>query len=89
MPPPPKPDGAWVWAGSATNTAFAGPWGISDAVNLTSDADTGIGKLKADEFVKAVKSGKHFGVSRPIMPPMPWQAYGQYSDADLRAFSRT
>ena len=89
MPPPPKPDGAWVWAGSATNTAFAEPWGISDAVNLTSDADTGIGKLKADEFVKAVKSGKHFGVSRPIMPPMPWQAYGQYSDADLRAFSRT
>ncbi len=85
MPPPPKLDGAWMWAGSATNTAFAGPWGISYAVNLTTDADTGIGKWKADEFVKAIKTGKHIGVSRPIMPPMPWQAYSHYADADLRA----
>jgi hypothetical protein len=29
MPPPPKPVGPWIVAGSATLTAWAGPWGIS------------------------------------------------------------
>ena len=85
MPLPPKLDGPWLWVGSATNTACAGPWGISYAINLTPDAETGLGKWKADEFVKALKTGKHLGVSRPIMPPMPWQGYGQLSETDLRA----
>ena len=35
--------------------------------------------------MKAVKTGKHLGVSQPIMPPMPWQAYSRLSPADLRA----
>ena len=30
MPVPPKTaDGRWIWSGAATNTAFAGPWGVS------------------------------------------------------------
>src|SRR5690349_3961450 len=29
MPPPPKPSAPWLWTAAATNTAFAGPWGIS------------------------------------------------------------
>ena len=85
MPPPPKLDGAWNWAGSATVTAFAGPWGVSYAINLTPDAETGIGKWKESEFVQAIKTGKHLGVSRPIMPPMPWQAYRHLSEGDLKA----
>lgn len=86
MPPPPRlPDGPWVWIGSGTNTAFAGPWGVSYSTNLTSDAETGIGKWKAQEFVAAIKTGKHLGVSRPIMPPMPWQAYRHLSEKDLKA----
>ena len=85
MPPPPKLDGAWAWVGSATNTAFAGPWGITYAINLTPDPDTGIGKWSEDEFVNAIKTGKHLGVGRPIMPPMPWPAYRNLSDIALKA----
>jgi hypothetical protein len=36
-------------------------------------------------FLKAMRTGKHMGVSRPIMPPMPWQAYGKMTDEDLKA----
>src|SRR5690349_3305862 len=43
MPAPPKNGEAWMWSGSATNTAFAGPWGISYARNLTPDRVSGLG----------------------------------------------
>lgn len=85
LPPPPKTDGSWVWFGAATNTAFAGPWGISYASNLTPDPDTGLGRWKAEDFVKAMKTGKHVGVARPIMPPMPWQSLSHLTEDDLRA----
>lgn len=85
LPPPPKTDGSWVWFGAATNTAFAGPWGISYASNLTPDPDTGLGRWKVEGFVKAMKTGKHVGVARPIMPPMPWQALSHLTEEDLRA----
>jgi mono/diheme cytochrome c family protein len=85
MPPPPKLEGPWGWVGSSTNTAFAGPWGISYAVNLTPDPDTGIGNWQEHEFVQAIKTGKHLGVGRPIMPPMPWPAYRNLNDQQLRA----
>jgi mono/diheme cytochrome c family protein len=85
LPPPPKPQGAWVMSGSATNTAFAGPWGISYAANLTPDKNTGLGIWDETMFVQALRTGRHFGQARPIQPPMPWQAYGQMTDADIRA----
>lgn len=85
LPPPPKTDGSWVWFGAATNTAFAGPWGITYASNLTPDPDTGLGRWKAEDFVQAMKTGKHVGVARPIMPPMPWQALSHLTEDDLRA----
>lgn len=79
----PDPKG-WLWAGNATNTAFAGPWGVSYAVNLTSDA-TGVGSWSEENFVKAIKEGKHLGVGRPIAPPMPWPAYRHATEEDLKA----
>lgn len=85
MPPAPKPEGPWIWHGAATNTAFAGPWGVSYAINLTSDADTGLGSWTEDVFVTAIRTGRHLGVGRPIMPPMPWQAYAHLTDEDLKA----
>ena len=85
LPPPPKLDNDWNWAGSATMTAFVGPWGTTYAANLTPDRETGIGAWKEMDFVQAMRTGKHVGVARPIMPPMPWQAIGQLSDSDLRA----
>lgn len=77
--------GPWVYVGSGTNTAYAGPWGISYAINLTPDQNTGIGIWTEDMFVKALRTGKHFGTSRPILPPMPWQSYSNMTDEDLKA----
>jgi mono/diheme cytochrome c family protein len=85
MPPPPKLAGPWMWAGAATNTAYAGPWGVSYAINLTPDEETGIGVWTPEVFVAAIKTGQHLGVGRPIMPPMPWSAYAQMTEDDLRA----
>jgi len=33
-----------VWVGSAGNTVFAGPWGISYTANRTPDPDAGLDK---------------------------------------------
>lgn len=79
------PKNPWAWHGAITNTAFAGPWGVSYAINLTSDPATGIGSWTEENFLKALKEGKHLGVGRPILPPMPWPAYRNASDEDLRA----
>jgi mono/diheme cytochrome c family protein len=86
MPPAPKlPAGPWMWTGAATNTAFAGPWGVSYAANLTPDQVTGLGIWTEDMFVKALRTGRHMGVSRPILPPMPWQNFRNLSDEDLKS----
>jgi mono/diheme cytochrome c family protein len=85
MGPPPAPTGGWLWAGAATNTAFAGPWGISYTTNLTPDENTGIGIWTEKMFVDAIRTGKHMGTSRMILPPMPWPAYRHLTDADLKA----
>lgn len=85
MGPAPKFDGGWLWAGAATNTAFAGPWGISYSVNLTPDQETGAGIYTEASFIQALKTGKHMGVGRPILPPMPWPSTAQMKDDDLAA----
>ena len=82
---PPKGDEAWSWHGAATNTAFAGPWGVSFAMNLTPDELTGIGSWTEDIFIKAIRTGKHWGQSRPILPPMPWPVYRNMTDEDLKS----
>ena len=75
----------WVWAGTGTNTAFAGPWGVSFSANLTPDSETGFGVYSEEAFIKALRTGKHMGTGRPIMPPMPWPEYGKMTDDDLKA----
>jgi mono/diheme cytochrome c family protein len=84
LPPPPGPSGPWVWHGTGTNTAFAGPWGITYAMNLTPHTH-GMAAWTEDMFVRAMRTGKHMGESRPIMPPMPWQNAGKMTDEDLKA----
>jgi len=75
------------WGGFFNNdlTAWVGPWGVSFAANLTPDEATGIGMWTEDVFIKAMRTGKHMGAGRPILPPMPWQNYGQLNDEDLGA----
>lgn len=82
---PPAPVGPWTWMAAATNTAFAGPWGISYASNLTPDPNTGLGVWTEEMFLKAMRTGRHMGTSRPIQPPMPWPSYAHMTDDDLKA----
>lgn len=87
MPAPPvlPPAGPWTWSGAATNTAFAGPWGVTYGTNLTPDENTGLGIWTEETFLKTLRTGRHWGEARPILPPMPWQNYAAMSDEDLKA----
>jgi hypothetical protein len=87
MPEPPAAlgKGPWLWAGAATNTAFAGPWGVSFARNLTPDQVSGIGIWDEALFMKTIRSGRHWGTGRPILPPMPWFNYAKATDEDLKS----
>ena len=66
-------------------SAWSGAWGVSYAANLTPDTNTGLGIWTEKMFVDALKTGKHMGTSRPILPPMPWNWYGQLPEEDLKA----
>jgi len=77
--------GKWSVMTNDDLTAWVGPWGISFAANLTPDKTTGLGGWTADQFIKTMRTGKHLGVGRPILPPMPWQGYAALSDAELKA----
>ena len=51
MPPVPAlPAGPWLVISSATNTAWAGPWGVSYTANLTPDVETGLGRWSEQDF---------------------------------------
>ena len=66
-------------------TAAIGPWGASFAANLTPDNETGIGTWQPEMFINALRTGKHLGAGRPILPPMPWEMVGKLTDEDLNA----
>ena len=66
-------------------TAAIGPWGASFAANLTPDNETGIGTWQPEMFINALRTGKHLGAGRPILPPMPWEMVGKLTDEDLKA----
>ena len=86
MPPAPRlPEGAWNVTAAATNTAWAGPWGVSFTANLTPDPETGLGKWTLRNFVDTIRSGRHMGRGRQILPPMPIPMYKHMTDEDLEA----
>ena len=78
-------DQPWMWAGAASMTAFSGPWGVSYTANLTPDQNTGLGIWTEEMFISAIRTGKHMGTSRPILPPMPWPAFRNATDEDLKS----
>lgn len=87
LPPVPagviRPD-EWSAVTNHHLTAWAGPWGVSYAANLTPDA-SGLANWTADMFIQAMRNGKHMGNGRPILPPMPWPNYATMPDEDLHA----
>lgn len=86
----PVPAGAltptgWGALAAPDLTAWAGPWGVSFAANLTPDKDTGLGAWTAEAFIRTMRTGKHLGVGRELLPPMPWFNLNALTDGDLRA----
>lgn len=67
-------------------TSTVGPWGMSFAANLTSDA-TGIGNWSEEQFLTAIRFGKFKGMKegRDLLPPMPWFVYKNLTDEDIRS----
>ncbi len=85
-----KPDSnvikqGWVMLGPDLTSAV-GPWGVSFAANLTPD-ETGIGAWTEQNFLTAIRHGKLKGLenSRDLLPPMPWFAYKNFTDEDLKS----
>lgn len=86
LPPAPTlPAGPWLVTVAATNTAWSGPWGVSFTANLTPDRETGLGKWGLRTFTEAIRTGRHMGRGRAILPPMPFPMYKHLTDADLQA----
>ena len=89
VPVPYTPEAGSPWTVATTDglTTWSGPWGVSFASNLTPDTLTGLrsGVWTEELFITALRTGKHMGTSRAILPPMPWPAIGQLSDDDLKA----
>ncbi len=84
LPPAPAASGPWIGSMAASMTAWAGPWGVSYTANLTPDPETGLGKWTEQQFVDTLRSGRHLGRGRQILPPMPWPAIRNMTDDDLK-----
>ena len=59
--------------------------GVSFTANLTPDRETGLGKWNLRTFVDTIRTGRHMGRGRAILPPMPIQMHKHFTDADLQA----
>jgi hypothetical protein len=76
----------WMGAMTPTLTGWSGPWGVSFSANLTPDPETGILRdFTEQQFIQTMRTGRHQGQGRRILPPMPWQNYGKMTDDDLKA----
>src|SRR5262249_10139083 len=83
--PPVLPPGPWIAAASHTTTAHYGPSGVSFTANLTPDPERGLGKWTAATFMQTIRTGRHMGRGRQVLPPMPIQVYRNFTDEDLTA----
>jgi hypothetical protein len=76
----------WSGAMSPTLTAWSGPWGVSFTANLTPDPETGVLRdFTEQQFIQTMRTGRHQGQGRRILPPMPWPLIGKMTDDDLKA----
>lgn len=78
--------GQWTAVANEHFTAWAGPWGISFAANLTPD-ETGLRGWTDSLFIATMRTGKHMGSGRDLLPPMPWFSLNELTDDDLRAIA--
>ena len=55
------------------------------AANLTPDRETGLGDWTEQNFIEAMRTGRHLGRGRPLLAPKHWPAVNQHTGAELRA----
>lgn len=79
------PAGPWLVVIANSGTAYSGPWGLSFSANLTPDPETGLGRWSEADFVQTIRTGRHLGRGRQVLPPMPIPVYSQMTDDDLKA----
>lgn len=79
------PGGPWTMVAAGTMTAWTGPWGVSFTANLTPDKETGLGDWTEEQFIATMKTGRHQGKGRPLLPPMPYFNLGGLSDEDIKS----
>jgi mono/diheme cytochrome c family protein len=79
------PGGPWEIGAAGTLTAWSGPWGVSFTANLTPDPDTGLGRWSFRNFKDTIRTGRHLGRGRAVLPPMPIPMYKHFNDEDLAA----
>jgi mono/diheme cytochrome c family protein len=76
----------WGGAFAPTLTAWSGPWGVSFTANLTPDPETGVLRdFTEEQFIQTMRTGRHQGRGRKILPPMPWDVYAKMTDEDLKS----
>jgi mono/diheme cytochrome c family protein len=86
MPTPPAlPKGPWIATMSDTMTAWSGPWGVSFTANLTPDKETGLGLWTEEMFIATMRTGRHQGKGRPVLPPMPTEILRALDDEDIKS----
>jgi mono/diheme cytochrome c family protein len=85
LPPAPTAAGPWGASFALTMTAWNGPWGTSFTANLTPDRETGLGAWTEEQFIKTIRTGRHLGSGRALLPPMPIPTYMNLSDEDLKS----
>ena len=83
--PPANPGEEWMMVAARTMTAFSGPWGMSFTANLTPDDETGLGRWTLQNFKDTIRTGRHMGRGRPVLPPMQIPMYKNFNDADFEA----
>jgi mono/diheme cytochrome c family protein len=80
------PTDPWGIQFASTMTAASGGWGTTYSANLTPDPETGVLRdVTEAQFIATMRTGKHQGQGRPIMPPMPWFNLAKMTDDDLKA----
>ncbi len=84
---PLPPENAGAITANMMLTAWRGPWGLTLALNITPDPDTGIGKWTVEDFKKTLRTGVD-PTGYVIRPPMPIQTLQNLPDADLEAIFR-
>ena len=58
---------------------------MSFTANLTPDDETGLGLWTERDLLQTIRTGRHQGKGREVLPPMPIATYKNFSDRDLSA----